>query len=66
MEMGYGDDVGAMVADHDPLHCILADMLGLPTSIALSGGDPELAIWEEAAVLAVQRFMRVAGGRLPI
>src|SRR5678809_499483 len=65
-DLGYSDNVDAMVADHDPLHAMLCDWLGLPTSITLSGGDPELARWEEAAVLAVQRFMRRAGGRLPI
>lgn len=66
LDLGYGEDVGAMVTDHDPLHCIIADMLGLPTSYSLSGGDPELAAWEEAAVIATQRFMRRAGGRLPL
>lgn len=65
-ELGYGDDVGAMIADHDPLHALLCDFLRLPTSFALSGGNPDLAEAEETAVLAVQRFMRRAGGRLPL
>lgn len=66
LDLGYGDDVGAMVSDHDPLHAIICDMLGLPTSYSLSGGDPELARWEEAAVIATQRFMRRSGCRLPL
>lgn len=64
-ELGYGDDVAAMVADHDPLHARLCDWLGLADSEALFGGRPEVAAAEEAAVLAVQKFMRLAGGRMP-
>jgi hypothetical protein len=65
--LGYGDDVLQMVRDHDPLHAMLCDLLGLPTSYALStdpgeAGEREWA--EEEAVLAVQKFMRLAGGRL--
>lgn len=65
-DLGYGDDVAAMVAEHDPLHAILCAWLGLPTSYALSAPGTELAHHEEAAVIAVQRFMRRAGGKLPI
>lgn len=65
-DLGYGDDVGAMVTDHDPAHALLCDWLGLPTSFSLSGRDDDLARWEEAAVIAVQRFLVRAGGRLPL
>lgn len=63
--LGYGEDVVTMVADHDPLHALLTDWLGLPESVALFGGDAEVAAAEEAAVLAVQKLMRLAGGRMP-
>jgi hypothetical protein len=63
--LGYGEDVAAMVADHDPLHALLADWIGLGESAALFGGRPEVEAAEEAAVLAVQKYMRLAGGRMP-
>lgn len=65
-DLGYGNDVNAMVADHDPLHALLCDFLGLSTSFSLSGGNETIARSEEAAVLAVQKFMKLSGGRLPI
>ena len=72
-QLGYGDDTLAMCRDHDPLHALLAQWLGLEASYALRQAagllhpaDAEKAAAEETAVLAVQRFMRVAGGRLPI
>ena len=34
-------------------------------SAALFGGRPEVEAAEEAAVLAVQKYMRLAGGRMP-
>lgn len=70
LSLGYGGDTLAMCRDHDPLHAMLCDWLGLPESYALREAaglptDPRLAQMEEAAVIAVQRFMRRAGGRLP-
>lgn len=67
--MGY-PDVCALTRDHDLLHAALCDWLGLPGSFALAqaagrAADAELAGLEEEAVLAVQRFMRRAGGRVP-
>jgi hypothetical protein len=71
--LGYGDDVLAMVRDHDPLHSLLAAWLGLPASYGIMAAagllkpeDADLAAYEEAAVLAVQRFMRAAGKGLPL
>lgn len=64
-DLGYGDDVLQLVRDHDPLHCLLVDFLGMPVSFSLSGGDPEAAADEESAVMAVQKLMRRHGGRLP-
>jgi hypothetical protein len=68
--LGYGDDVEAMTEDHDATHCLLADFLSLPTSHALRAAagldhDEGLAAIEEQAVMAVQRLMRRAGGRMP-
>jgi hypothetical protein len=67
--LGYGSDTGAMCRDHDPLHAILCDWLGL-TSQALRQAaglpfDGEIAAAEEEAALAVQRFLRLAGAALP-
>jgi hypothetical protein len=66
--LGYGEDVDAMTRDHDLLHALLADMLGLPCSLSLklaaglaNADDRQLADIEEAAVLAVQEFVRAAG-----
>lgn len=67
--LGYGEDVEAMNRDHDPLHRALCEWLGLPSySLSASAGhpvDPDLARYEEAAVLAVQRFLQMAGGTFP-
>jgi hypothetical protein len=68
--LGYGDDTLALCHQHDPLHAILCSWLGLPDSFALRcaaglDNENELSAAEEAAVLAVQRFMRVAGVGLP-
>ncbi len=59
--LGYGTDIAAMTRDHDPLHSMLTDWLGMPWSYSLmqaSGADvcPQLASLEETAVLAVQEF----------
>lgn len=69
--MGYGDDIAALDAHHDPLHVEMAAWLGLPSlslkeasGEALSGPERVLAGLEEDAVLMVQRYvqhMRVAG-----
>lgn len=60
--LGYGDDVDALTRDHDPLHSMICDMLGMPYSYSLmekAGGviDNQSIPWvEEDAVLAVQRL----------
>lgn len=63
--LGYGDNIDLMNREHDQLHAMLADWLGLSASYSLTvaaGGEvePGLAEAEEAAVMAVQRFMRMA------
>jgi hypothetical protein len=63
--LGYGDDVAAMTRDHDYLHAVLCDRLGVPShSLRLAAGldhDAQLAALEEAAVCAVTRWGRAAG-----
>ena len=61
LRLGYGADVAAMTRDHDPLHAMLTDWLGLPYSLSLARAagievSPRLALLEERAVLAVQEF----------
>lgn len=68
LSLGYGSDTLAMARDHDPLHAALCDWLGLDDSPALRvaagiDADNDLARCEEAAVIAVQRFFRQAGGK---
>lgn len=63
--LGYTGDVDALTRDHDFLHAWLADVLGLDASFSLTlaaGGavDPDIAAAEEAAVMAMQRFARLA------
>ncbi len=60
-----------MCREHDPLHARLCDMLGVGDSPALlcAAGlrhEDEISAAEEGAVMAVQLFMRLAGGRLPM
>lgn len=71
--LGYGDDVDAMTRDHDPLHSLLANWLGLDSSYSLrhaagSLADDEmhLAALEEDAVLAIQRLIQATTRKLPI
>lgn len=63
--LGYGDDTLAMSRDHEMVHHILAAVLGLPYSPTLMGVATGRFCehWqaEEAAVLGVQRFARLAG-----
>lgn len=64
--LGYGDDLATMNREHDQLHALVADWLGLPASFSLTmaaGGtvDPGLADLEERAVMALQEFMVKAG-----
>jgi hypothetical protein len=66
IDLGYGFDTDALTRDHDPLHCALADWLGLSASLALRARtgeaiDAGLAALEEQAVLAVQKFCRALG-----
>jgi hypothetical protein len=71
--LGYGSDILAMCQDHDPLHVALCRWLGLEISFAMSiaAGDvagnavKELAVLEEAAVIAVQRFAKRSGAKIP-
>lgn len=69
--LGYGNDTLQLCKDHDPLHSLLCDWLGLGDSRSLrcAAGleeENEISRAEESAVLAVQKFMRLAGIGLPI
>lgn len=71
-ELGYDDNTLSMCQDHDPLHVALCRWLGLSVSFSMLSAvgklhdDQEyLAIAEEAAVIAVQRFLRLAGVEVP-
>ncbi len=60
-ELGYGDDTMAMCREHEWLHVHLARLLlkgASPALLAAAGDDVDAALvgYEEAAVLAVQRF----------
>lgn len=62
--LGYGRDVAGMSRDHEIVHSLLAGWLGLPESPTLRGVAVG-SYWphwqaEEAAVLGVQRFARMA------
>ena len=62
--IGYGDDMLAMCREHDYLHALLCQALGLPVSPALLGainGAPtnDLTGAEEDLVLAAQRFLNL-------
>jgi hypothetical protein len=71
--LGYGNDILGMCQDHDPLHVALCRWLGLEISFSMSVamGDvtdnptKELAALEEAAVIAVQRFAKRSGAKMP-
>lgn len=63
--LGYGDDVLSMSREHELTHSLLAQWLGLIESPTLRGVAAG-AFWphwqaEEAAVLGIQRFARMAG-----
>lgn len=60
-KLGYGSDVAALTRDHDPLHAIVTDAIGLPFSFSLmrAAGQPvpDECVWlEEAAILKLQRM----------
>lgn len=70
--LGYGADVDGMNHDHDPLHRALCAWLGVESFAlreaageSLAPAAKRLAIAEERAVLALQRFARIAGARPP-
>lgn len=71
--LGYGESPEAALRccqDHDALHFALCAWLGVPESYALRQAaglpvDAEIAASEEAAVLACQKLMKLAGGRMP-
>lgn len=66
LELGYGDDTLALCLDHDMTHVAMCHWLGID-SPALNqtcrgtASNGELQSAEEAAVLAIQRFARLAG-----
>lgn len=70
LRLGYGADTAALCIEHEIAHVALAHFLMLPESPvmrAVADGDftnAALLDLEEAAVLAVQAFSRVAGGRI--
>jgi hypothetical protein len=64
-----GISVAQMVAEHDPLHEVLAAALGLPCSAALRAaversGWSDLTRAEEGAVLALQAYLARLGIRV--
>lgn len=64
LDLGYGEDVGAMVTDHDPLHAIATAILGLPFSFSLMAAaglreHEKFSQAEESYVLAMQRFAKM-------
>ena len=70
--LGYGSDVAATNRDHDPLHAALCRWLGVESHALrvargenLTFGEHYTANLEEDAVLAVQRFARHCGARMP-
>lgn len=70
--LGYDDDILGMCQDHDPLHVALCRWLGLSTSFSMLSAVGKLPVEqkyladaEETAVIAIQRFMRLAGGNPP-
>lgn len=72
-DLGYGDDTLQMCHDHDPLHVSLCKWLGLETSFSMLSAvgrlpmeQESLAHLEEAAVLAVQKFIRRANLKVPL
>jgi hypothetical protein len=62
-----GVSVREMNAGHDLTHCLLAEWIGLPyspTLASVAGGpliESDLNAAEEAAVLALQRYLNVLG-----
>lgn len=62
--LGYGGDVVAMTLDHDRLHALLCDALGLPESQSLrdsaNGERTEAGQVEEEMVLAAQRLVNLS------
>lgn len=69
-DLGYGADTTSMCRQHDPTHAAFCDWLGVGDSPALlcTAGlrkEDEISRAEEAAVLAIQLFMRLSGGRPP-
>lgn len=67
LKHGYGDDTLRLCQEHEVMHIALCHWLGIdsPTMTLLRNGDDEnlhqLNGLEEAAVLAIQHFARVAG-----
>jgi hypothetical protein len=66
--LGYGDDVTRMNRDHEVLHALLASWARLPASPTLARvaghivpKDEDLERAEEAAVLALQRWLLMVG-----
>jgi hypothetical protein len=72
-ELGYGetgDAVLQMVQDHDVLHIVLCDWLGIESrSLMVAAGtvakDDEQAVAEEAAVMALQKLIRLSARVIP-
>ncbi len=64
--LGYGSDTDRMCREHDLLHAVLCEALGLPYSPTLKNvaggqGPTDLTNYEEDMVLAAQRFLNAAG-----
>jgi len=65
----YHGNLNAMCRQHDPLHALLCAWIGVPShSLQQAAGlpaDPELAAYEEEAVIAVQALLRAHCAPLP-
>lgn len=70
--LGYGDDVAELNRQHDPLHVAMCKWLGVTShSMRVAAGEEltsdeqRLAEQEEAAVIALQRFLRSCRVEVP-
>jgi hypothetical protein len=73
-ELGYGDDVWLCLIEHEIAHHVLAEKLsedGISLTMRFEAGEAPhipyfLRLWEEAIVLAFQRWMRTGKFAKPL